>query len=73
MRAALSFSPTARTLLLAGEGRLEGLEGSAQLGYDFLAQKPEAQAALLYRLPEGFGLGLLGGYRQGVLSWQALG
>lgn len=73
VRAALSFSPTARTLLLAGEGRLEGLEGSAQLGYDFLAQKPEAQAALLYRLPEGFGLGLLGGYRQGVLSWQALG
>lgn len=33
------------------------------MGYDLTTRSPEAQAALLYRLPEGFGLGLSGRYR----------
>ncbi|SDF23961.1 hypothetical protein SAMN04488243_13416 [Thermus arciformis] len=73
VRTALNLTPSGRTLLLAGEARFEDLEGSLQLGYDLDQGFPEAQGALLYRLPEGFGLGLAARYRQGDLSWQALG
>jgi len=73
VRGGLSLTPTGRTLVLAGEGRLEDLEGSLRLGYDLERRLPEAQGAFLYRLPHGLGLGLSGKYRPGEFSWQALG
>ena len=73
VRAALNATAVSRSLLLAGEGRLEELEGSFLLGYDLLAQRPEAQVSLLYRAPQGFGLGALTRYRGGVWSLQVLG
>ncbi|GAB5601517.1 hypothetical protein FJNA_00410 [Thermus sp. FJN-A] len=73
VRGALSLTPTGRTLLLAGEARVENLEAGLRLGYDLLAQSPEVQGVFLYRLPQGLGFGLSGRYRQGVLAWQALG